>query len=136
MIYASFDSILEQGSGGKPGYVDGFVVAVPQGKKDAYCAMAEKAAGMFEKHGALRVVENWGEDVPEGKVTDYNRATLREDGEQVVYSWIEWPDKSTRDTAWEKIMADPDMQAGKDMPFDGKRMMWGGFVPVLDETLG
>ena len=135
MIYASFDSILEQGAGGKPGYVDGFVVAVPQGKKDAYVAMAEKAAGMFEKHGALRVVETWSLDIPEGKVTDYNRATLREDGEHVVYSWIEWPDKGTRDSAWEKIMADPGMQPGDDMPFDGKRMMWGGFVPVLDEKL-
>lgn len=134
MIYASFDSIVEQGAGEKPGYVDGFVVAVPKGKKDAYVAMAEKAAGMFEKHGALRVVETWSVDIPEGKVTDYNRATLREDGEDVVYSWIEWPDKPTRDAAWEKIMADPDMQA-KDMPFDGKRMMWGGFVPILDAKL-
>jgi len=135
MIYASFDSILEQGAGGKPDYVDGFVVAVPQDKKEAYRAMAEKAAAMFEKHGALRVVETWSADVPEGKVTDYNRATLREDGENVVYSWIEWPDKDTRNAAWEKIMADPDMQPGDDMPFDGKRMMWGGFVPVLDEKL-
>jgi uncharacterized protein YbaA (DUF1428 family) len=135
MIYASFDSILEEGAGGKPGYVDGFVVAVPQGKKDAYLAMAQKAAAMFEKHGALRVVETWSVDVPEGKVTDYNRATLREDGENVVYSWIEWPDKDTRVAAWEKIMADPSMQPGDDMPFDGKRMMWGGFVPVLDEKL-
>ena len=135
MIYASFDSILEQGGGGKPGYVDGFVVAVPQAKKHAYIAMAQKAAGMFEKHGALRVVETWSADVPEGKVTDYHRATLREEGESVVYSWIEWPDKPTRDTAWEKIMADPDMQPGPDMPFDGKRMMWGGFAPVLDAKL-
>lgn len=136
MVYASFDSILDQGAGGTPGYVDGFVVAVPDAKKDAYLAMAQKAAGIFEKHGALRVVETWAADIPEGKVTDYTRATLREDGENVVYSWIEWPDKPTRDAAWEKIMADPEMQPGDDMPFDGKRMMWGGFVPLLDEKLG
>ena len=82
----------------------------------------------------MRVVETWSLDVPEGKVTDYNRATLREDGEHVVYSWIEWPDKDTRVAAWEKIMSDDSMRSDE-MPFDGKRMMWGGFVPVLDEKL-
>lgn len=135
MIFASFDSIVEQGIGGTPGYVDGYVIAVPEGKKDAFIAMAKKNAGAFEKYGALRIVETWSSDIPEGKVTDYNRATLREEGEQIVYAWIEWPDKATRDAAWEKIMADPEMQSGDDMPFDGKRMMWGGFVPLLDEKL-
>lgn len=135
MIYAGFDSILEQGDGGTPGYVDGYVMAVPEGNRDAFRTMAEKNAAIFEQHGALRVVEAWSVDVPEGEVTDYHRATLREEGEGVVYAWIEWPDRATRDAAWDKIMADPSMQPGDDMPFDGKRMMWGGFVPILDEKL-
>jgi uncharacterized protein YbaA (DUF1428 family) len=80
------------------------------------------------------VVEGWGDDVPDGKVTDFRRAVKAEDGETVVCSWIEWPSKAVRDEAWQKIMADPRMQPDKDnMPFDGKRMFWGGFAPVIDQ---
>jgi uncharacterized protein YbaA (DUF1428 family) len=135
MIFASFDPIVEQGPGGTPGYIDGIVLAVPEAKKDAYRALAEKSAAIFQEYGALRVVEAWGGDIPDGKVTDYNRATLREDGERVVYSWIEWPSKDARNAGWAKIMEDERMKPDGDMPFDGKRMMWGGFTPILDEKL-
>ena len=135
MIIGSFESIVERGSRGEAGYVDGFVVPVPADNKEAYRAMAEKAAPIFQEYGALRVVENWGDDTQDGKITDYNRATLKQADEKVVYSWVEWPDKATRDAGWAKIMQDERMKPDGDMPFDGKRMMWGGFAPLIDETL-
>jgi uncharacterized protein YbaA (DUF1428 family) len=130
MIFAGFDAIVEQGDG-QGGYVDGFVIPVPSANKEAYRAMAEKAAGVFQEFGAVRVVEAWGDDVTDGEKTDYKRATKAEDDETVVYSWIEWPDKATRDAGWEKVMADKRMKLGNEMPFDGKRMFWGGFRPIL-----
>jgi uncharacterized protein YbaA (DUF1428 family) len=135
MIYAGFDSILDTGAAEKPGYVDGYLIPVPKDKKEAYREMAEKVSVLFKEFGALRVVETWGDDVSDGKVTDYNRATLKEDSEDVVYSWVEWPDKPTRDAGWEKLMADERMQKQEEPVFDGKRMMWGGFAPILDERL-
>ena len=78
------------------------------------------------------MVEAWGDDVPEGKVTDYQRAVKAEDGEGIIFSWVEWPDKETRDKGWEKMMSDPGMQPDGEMPFDGKRMFWGGFRPLVD----
>ena len=132
MIYGGFAAIVEQGSGGGD-YVDGFVAPVRPEKKDAYIAMAEKAAGIFQEFGATRVVEGWGDDVPDGKVTDYRRAVKAEGDEAVVYSWIEWPDKATRDAGWAKVMADERMKPDGDMPFDGKRMFWGGFRKILDK---
>jgi uncharacterized protein YbaA (DUF1428 family) len=135
MIFAGFEPIVEDGPGGETGYVDGYVLPVPEGKKDAYKALAEKASGIFQEHGALRVVEAWGEEIPDGKLTDYNRATLRKDGERVVYSWVEWPNKEARDAAWPKIMQDERMKPKPgEMPFDGQRMMWGGFAPIVDEA--
>ncbi len=133
MIFAGFQPILDEGSGATPGYVDGIVLAVPENRKDDYIALARKTAALFQEFGAFRVVETWGEDVPDGKVTDYNRAVLRKDGERVVYSWIEWPDKATRDAGWGKLMSDERMEPEGDMPFDGQRMMWGGFAPIIDE---
>ncbi|HEV2816320.1 MAG TPA: DUF1428 domain-containing protein [Allosphingosinicella sp.] len=116
------------------GYADGFVVPVPEGKKEAYREMAAKAAVVFQEHGATRVVEAWGDDVPDGKVTDFRRAVKAEEGETVVYSWIEWPSKQVRDEGWKKVMEDPRMKPDFDnMPFDGKRMFWGGFAPILDQ---
>jgi uncharacterized protein YbaA (DUF1428 family) len=132
MIYGGFDSFVDVKADGRTGYTDGYVLPVPAGKKDAYRDMAQDMAHKFRDMGALRVVEAWGDDVPEGKVTDYKRAVKAEDGENVVYSYVEWPDKETRDAAWQKMMNDPDMQPGGDMPFDGKRMFWGGFRPILD----
>ena len=133
MIVGGFDSIVDERQGGTTGYVDGYLLPVPEGKKEDYRALAQKAAGRFKEYGAVRVVEAWGDDVPEGKVTDYQRAVKAEEGENIVYSYVEWPDKETRDKGWERMMSDPEMQPGGDMPFDGKRMFWGGFRPIVDE---
>jgi uncharacterized protein YbaA (DUF1428 family) len=134
MIYGGFESIVDERADGATGYVDGYLLPVPEGKKDAYRALAQKAAGKFKEFGAVRVVEAWGDDVPEGKVTDYQRAVKAEAGEGIIYSYVEWPDKETRDAGWQKMMADPEMSnPDKDeMPFDGKRMFWGGFRPLID----
>jgi uncharacterized protein YbaA (DUF1428 family) len=133
MIMGGFESLLDEGDGARGGYVDGFIVPVPEAKKEAYRAMASKAAPVFREYGALRVVEAWGDDVPEGKVTDYHRAVKAADGENVVFSWIEWPSKQARDEAWAKVMQDERMKPddAKDV-FDGQRMFWGGFEPILD----
>jgi len=115
-------------------YVDGFVVAVPVENKEAYREMAAKAASLFREFGALRVVECWADDVPQGKFTDFRMAVKAEDDEEVVFSWIEYPSKETRDAANAKLMTDPRMKAlGESMPFDGQRMIFGGFSPLLDE---
>ena len=132
MIFGGFDSFVDESAGQRGGYVDGFVLPVPDGKKAAYNDMASKAAANFKKYGAVRVVEAWGDDVPDGKVTDFKRSVKAEPGENVVYSWIEWPDKETRDAGWKQMMEDPDMKPPEDMPFDGMRMFWGGFRPLLD----
>ena len=132
MIIAGFDAIVDERADGATGYVDGYVLPVPEGKKEAYLALAQKASRKFREFGAVRVVEAWGDDVPAGKVTDYRRAVKAEPGDGIIYSWVEWPDKATRDKGWERMMADPDMQPGGEMPFDGKRMFWGGFRPLVD----
>jgi len=132
MIMGGFQSIVDERQDGTTGYVDGYLLPVAEGKKEDYRALAQKAAGKFKDYGAVRVVEAWGDDVPEGKVTDYQRAVKAEDGEGIIYSYVEWPDKETRDKGWEQMMADPEMQPGGDMPFDGKRMFWGGFRPIID----
>jgi uncharacterized protein YbaA (DUF1428 family) len=106
------------------------VLPVPADKKDAYKTFATLSADAFVENGALRVVEAWGDDLMDGKTTDYNRAVLREDGETVVYSWVEWPDKTTRDAGWEAVMQDERL-ATADAPFDGKRMIYGGFAPIV-----
>ena len=132
MIMSGFASIVEHGSGGAMGYVDGFVLPVRDDKAEDYRAMAARVAPIFEEHGATRVVEALGDDLIDGKVTDYRRAVKAEEGENVVFSWIEWPSKEARVAGWEKIMADERMKPEGDMPFDGKRMFWGGFAPILD----
>ncbi|WP_336958538.1 DUF1428 domain-containing protein [Sphingobium aquiterrae] len=114
-------------------YVDGFVVPVPTGNKEAYYEMAAKAAPIFIEYGATRVVESWGDDIKPGKVNDFNTAVIAKDGEEsVVFSWIEWPSKEVRDTAWEKLMKDERMQPTGDMPFSGERLIYGGFATILD----
>jgi uncharacterized protein YbaA (DUF1428 family) len=112
-------------------YVDGFVVPVPARNRDAYRAAAAKAAAIFKEHGAIRLVECWGDDVPDGKVTDFKRAVDAQAGETVVFSWIEWPSKAARDEGSGKVMSDPRLSMD-DMPFDGKRMIYGGFAVMLD----
>jgi uncharacterized protein YbaA (DUF1428 family) len=132
MIMGGFQCIVDEKADGRSGYTDGFVVPVPNDKKEAYLAMAQLAAGKFKEQGALRVVEAWGDDIPDGTVTDFKRAVQAAEGENVVYSYVEWPDKATRDAGWQKVMADPEMQPDGEMPFDGKRMFWGGFLPIVD----
>jgi uncharacterized protein YbaA (DUF1428 family) len=112
-------------------YVDGYVIPVPTAKRDAYRRLAESAAPIFKEYGALSVVECWGDDVPEGKVTSFTMAVQRKDDEAVVFSWITWPDKKTRDAGMKKVMEDPRMDGMKDMPFDGKRMIFGGFQVIV-----
>jgi len=114
-------------------YVDGFIVPVPHDSKEQYRAMAQKMAGKLQDLGATQVLEGWGDDLSRGKVTDFYMAVKAEDGENVVFSYIVWPDKQQRDKGWEHLMADPEMQPGQDMPFDGKRMFWGGFQPIVEE---
>ena len=115
-------------------YVDGYLVAVATANRDTYRDFAEEAAGMFKEFGALRVVEAWADDVPDGKVTSFPMAVKLEAGESVVFSWVEWPSKEVRNAGWEKMMADPRMQPDADRtpPFDGKRMIYGGFTPIVD----
>jgi uncharacterized protein YbaA (DUF1428 family) len=114
-------------------YVDGFVIPVPKGKRESYRKMAEMAAPIFKEHGAIKVVECWGDDVPDGKVTSFPMAVKKEADENVVFSWIVWPSKAVRDAGNEKVMADPRMKEPPDgMPFDGKRMILGGFEVMLD----
>ena len=113
-------------------YLEGFVAAVPTANKDDYITHAKEAVQYFKKLGATRIVECWGDDVPKGEVTDFYRATQAKDDETVVFSWIEYPDKATRDAANEKMANDPEA-AEMEMPFDASRMFFGGFVPVLDE---
>jgi uncharacterized protein YbaA (DUF1428 family) len=113
-------------------YLDGFVAAVPLANKAAFLKHAQDAAVVFKEYGALQVVESWGDDVPEGKLTSFPMAVKREEGETVVFSWIQWPSKAARDSAWEKIMADPRMQ-NTDMPFDGKRIIYGGFQIIMEK---
>jgi uncharacterized protein YbaA (DUF1428 family) len=131
MIMGGFDAIVEEGSG-QGGYTDGFVVPVPESKRDAYRELASKMAKVFRQHGANRVVEAFTDDVPKGEVTDFYRAVKAEDDEKVVFSFIEWPDKDTRDKAWQAIMADESLKPEGEMPFSGQRMFWGGFEPILD----
>lgn len=115
-------------------YIDGFVIPILPGKQEAYRVMCEAAAKVFLDHGALQVVENISDDVPDGKVTDFWRAVQADKagGEQLIFSWIVWPSKEARVAGWERAMADDRMQPSPDMPFDGKRLIFGGFETILD----
>ncbi len=111
-------------------YVDGFVLAVPAAKKQAFKEQAESFAKIFREFGATRVMECWGDDVPAGKLTDFRMAVKAEEGEVVVFSWIEYPSKEVRDAANTKMRTDERMK-NAEMPFDGKRMIFGGFMPLF-----
>jgi uncharacterized protein YbaA (DUF1428 family) len=117
-------------------YVDGFVVPVPARNKAAYRKLAEDAAAVFREHGALHFVECWGDDVPDGKLTDFRMAVKAEADETVVFSWIVWPSRQARDEGNAKVMADPRMKDLPEMPFDGKRMIFGGFETLVDTNHG
>ncbi|MCB1996428.1 MAG: DUF1428 domain-containing protein [Burkholderiaceae bacterium] len=117
-------------------YIDGFVIAVPTASKQAFIDHAKRFDTLFLELGALRVVETWGDDVPDGKLTDFRRAVQATADETVAFSWVEWPDKATRDAGMKKMMEDPRMDpatpGNPPVPFDGKRMIFGGFEPVVD----
>src|SRR5215203_4439244 len=115
-------------------YIEGFIVAVPIANKDAYVDHATSFAPLIRELGATRMVESWSDDVPEGKVTDFRKSVQAKDDEAVVFSWFEYPDRAARDAADEKMMSDPRMkEIGAGMPFDGKRMIYGGFDTIVDE---
>ncbi|MEW5424868.1 DUF1428 domain-containing protein [Amorphus sp. 3PC139-8] len=122
-------------------YIDGFVIAVPTANKQKFIDHALSANGVFMDLGAVRILECWGDDVPDGNVTDFRKAVQAKDDETVIFSWIEWPDKATRDAAMAKMKemmvdpskVDPRMDPEKNpMPFDGKRLIFGGFTPVVE----
>lgn len=116
-------------------YIDGFVLAVPTANKEKFLAHARSGDVVFIEYGALRVVECWGDDVPHGKTTDFFGAVKATPEETVVFSWIEWPDKATRDAGMQKMMEDPRLDPAKNpMPFDGARMIYGGFTPIYELT--
>lgn len=115
-------------------YVDGFLLAVPGDKRESYREHAAFAAEIFREYGALRVVECWADDVPHGKLTDMYMAVKATPEEAVCFSWIEWPSKEARNAGMAKFMADPRLEKMSEMPFDGKRMIFGGFETILDVT--
>ena len=117
-------------------YFDGYIAAVPTVNKDKFLQYTGTGDAAFLEHGATRVVECWGDDVAHGKVTDFHRAVAAQPDETIVFSWIEWPDKATRDKAWGSLMdpASPDPRIHPEhnpMPFDGKRMIYGGFEAIV-----
>lgn len=132
MIWSGFEVVHEAGPGGKPGYIDGVIMPVPEAEKEAYRQFCAVVAAPFIEQGATRVVDGWGDDLMQGKQTDFHRATRREDGETVAFGWVEWPDKQTRDTAWQALTGDERLSA-EGRPFDGKRMIFGGFAPIVDQ---
>jgi len=115
-------------------YVDGFVAAVPTANKEIYKKHAKAAAVVFKEYGALKLVECWGDDVPEGKLTSFPMAVKCQADETVVFSWILWPSKKVRDEGMAKVMADPRLEPDTNpMPFDGMRMIFGGFDMIVEE---
>ena len=116
-------------------YIDGFVIAVPTANKQTFIDHARSFDPLFIEYGATRIIEGWGDDVPDGKVTDFRRAVQANADETVVFSWVEWPDKATRDAGTKKMMDDPRMDpSANPMPFDGMRMIFGGFETVVELT--
>ncbi|CAN5400371.1 DUF1428 domain-containing protein [soil metagenome] len=114
-------------------YVDGFVIAVPKARLDDYKAMAKLGGEVWMGYGALAYVETLGDDVPYGEVTSFPRAVQATDDEIVVFSWIVYKDKASRDEIMAKVMADERLKPSMtDMPFDGKRMIFGGFETIVE----
>ena len=118
-------------------YIDGFVFAVPTANREKFIEYARNTGSVIREHGATRIVECWGDEVPDGKLTDLRRAVQAKDDETVVFAWVEWPDKATRDAAMRRIadLAKTDSRIDPEknpMPLDGKRMIFGGFVPVVE----
>ena len=115
-------------------YVCGLVIPVPEDRMDAYRAWAESGAAFFREYGCLEIVECWEDFVPDGKTTDFNRAVDAQKGETVVFGWVEWPDKATRDTGMGALMESAEMRDNPP-PWNGPTAIFGGFVPILDSKL-
>ena len=130
MIFGGFQPEVVHGSEAGAEYYQGFVLPVPEAKREAYFKMAEEAWPMFRKYGALAVVEAWGDDVKRGKQTDFYRSVDATEGEKTVFSYLAWPSREACDAAAEKMQNDPDMKMPDDMPFDPQRMIYAGFEPL------
>lgn len=114
-------------------YVDCFIAAVPSENKVRYLEHATKSAAVFKEYGALKVVENWGDDVPEGEITSLPMAVKANENETIVFSWVIWPSREVRDSGWGRMMEDPRMSSENNpMPFDGTRLIFGGFKTILE----
>ena len=113
-------------------HLDGFIIPVPADKREQYLEMAEWFDRAMVDLGAIEVTEAWEKDVPDGKRTDFRKAVAAEPGEKIVFSWILWPDKATADAAHEAIHEDERCKAMTEMPFDGRRMIFGAFEPILN----
>ena len=131
MIYGGFQPEVTLGDPSRGDYVQGFLLPVPEDKREAYFKLENESWPMFQGYGAIGLVAAWGDDVPEGKQTDFYRAVKAEKGEKVVFAWMTWPNRATCDAAAQKMMSDPDMKMPDEMPFDGKRMIYGGFEPIV-----
>ncbi|WP_179513109.1 MULTISPECIES: DUF1428 domain-containing protein [unclassified Sphingomonas] len=131
MIYAGYDLDYQAGPAGPIGYVDGIVASVPDAKRAAFVDNAAAIGAIFREKGATRVVDGWGADVPDGKVTDFRRAVQAPEGETVVFGWVEWPDKPTRDAGMAAMMQDGRMRENAP-PWNGQLAIFGGFAPILD----
>jgi uncharacterized protein YbaA (DUF1428 family) len=131
MIYAGFEAIVGTPDGRPFGYVDAVVASVPGSERSALVAHAERMDRLFRENGALRLVDGWGVDARPGKTTDFLRAVAAGPGDTVVFGWIEWPDKATRDAGRAEMMADPRMRKIAP-PWHGPTAIFGGFVPILD----
>ena len=138
LIYGGFKPIVERGEETSDSYVQGFIVPVPVARREDYRKLAEEAWAMFRDYGALRLVEAWGDDVPNGKVTDFRRAVKAGPDEAIVFSFIEWPSRAVCDAAAERMKQDERMQPpeGAEMPFDMQRMVFGGFARVVSLDTG
>ena len=135
VIFGAFEPLFELGTPGRGGYIDGFVAAVRRDRRKDFLSIAKACDPVFMEHGAGWIMEAWGVDVPEGKLTDFRRAVQAEPDEDIVFSWVQWPDRAARDAGNQKIMNDPCM-AAHEMPFDGRRLIFGGFVPVGEVQRG
>lgn len=131
MIYAGFDAVFDSDTGGAFGCIDGVVAAVPDDRRQAFVDHCERTAALFKEKGALRIVDGWGANVPDGKVTDFKRAVQAEEGETVIFGWLEWPDKPTRDAGMASLYDDPRMQNDR-QPWNGPTAIFGGFTPIFD----
>jgi uncharacterized protein YbaA (DUF1428 family) len=114
-------------------YVDGFVCAVPTANREEYKKHVRYSAAVFKDHGATKVVECWGDDVPEGELTSFPKAVQKKEDETICFSWIMWPSKEAREAGMKKVLADERMKPGNNpLPFDGKRLIYGGFDILVE----